>query len=206
MTIAVFVLIAVGGLSVTMALAQGLARPAGSRRWSVVVPILIGYALLFMALPLPVLVTNLALLVVSAAIATALSVSMSTVGSVVAFAIAAAVVDLWSFADGPTRALLDHFGTGEASILRLLALTATMDGTTWAIVGIGDLAIGTAIFLGLTGAGFAAREVAALLCVSLAAAVLVGVSIGGAAGLPFFAVATLVYTLVRPRLDAGGPE
>ena len=196
-----FLLVAVGGLAITMALAQGLARSGGGTRWSVVVPIMVGYALLFAALPLPALVTNLALLVAGAAIAIALSTSMGTVGAVVAFAISASVVDLWSFTDGLTRTLLDRFGSGEASILRLLALTVSIDGLTWAIVGIGDLAIGTAIFLGLTrGAGFAAREVAAVLCASLAAAVAVGVLIGGAAGLPFFAVATLAYTWLRPRL------
>jgi len=206
MNIIVFLLVAVGGLTMTMALARGLVRPAGGRWWAVVVPILIGYGLLFATLPLPAVVTNLAVLAAGAAIATTLSLSMSTTGSVIAFAVAAAAVDLWSFTDGITRALLDRFGSGEASILRLLAITATIDGRTWAIAGIGDLAIGTAIFLGLTRAGFAAREVAAVLCASLAAAVAVGSLIGGAAGLPFFAVAALGYTLLRPRLGRDGSD
>jgi len=179
MTAVLFLLVAVGGLGITMVLAQGLARPAVGPRWAVVVPIVIGYASLFAALPLPALVTNLTVLVASAAIATALSVSLRTTGAVIAFAVAAAVVDLWSFTDGLTRALLDRFGGGEASILRLLTLTVTIDGRTWAIVGIGDLAIGAAIFLGLTRAGFAAREVAAVLCASLASAVAVGVLLRG---------------------------
>jgi len=206
MTSAVFLFLAVAGLGITMALAKRLARPVAKRRWAVVVPILIGYAMLFAALPLPTLVTNLAVLAAGAAIATTLALSLSTAGSVVAFSLAAAVVDLWSFTDGLTRALLDNFGNGEASILRLLALSATIDGRTWAIVGIGDLAIGTAIFLGLTRAGFAAREVAGVLCVALAAAVTVGVLIGGAAGLPFFALATLAYTMLRPRFGTRGPD
>jgi len=76
---------------------------------------------------------------------------------------------------------------------------------TFAVLGVGDLALLTAAYLGFRRATKAEWAPAFCLLAGLSAAYLVGYTRGGAAGIPFLAAGGLVFLLLhRGRLKRNG--
>lgn len=165
--------------------------------------LLVPYAFLFL-LPLPAWwLGNAALLLAVAGGALLIGRSLPTRGSLIAFLVVAGVVDLLSFGDGLTRAIIDGYRTGESDLLLRLALLAPLQGRIVPVVGISDLLIAASSAVALRGLGFGAGRVAFALAVGLGTAVIVGVVARGAAALPFLAVA--VGVLITRAGSSAGP-
>lgn len=190
------VVAAVLGVATATSLALGL-RTLDRYRF-VALAVLVGHGALFVAFPLPPMVSNPAVVLGAAAVAVLLADLVDGRAAAVAFAVAAAMVDLWSFTDGFTRALLDAGG----GVLALAALTATVDGETRVLVGLGDLAVAATLGVVLVRTGAGRLETIAAHSGALVAAVLVGLVLGGAAGLPFLALATLVMVWSLNRRES----
>lgn len=165
--------------------------------------LLVPYAFLLL-LPRPAWwLGNAALLLAVAGGALLIGRSLPTRGSLIAFLVVAGVVDLLSFGDGLTRAIIDGYRTGESDLLLRLALLAPLQGRIVPVVGISDLLIAASSAVALRGLGFGAGRVAFALAAGLWTAVIVGVVANGAAALPFLAVA--VGVLITRAGSSAGP-
>lgn len=127
-----------------------------------------------------------------------------TAGALVALSVAASVADIISFSTGPTRWLLEGPAGETWAGLPYLAVTLPMTGRPVPVVGIGDLLLFTAFFLGLTRLGVKRAASFVALASGLLVALGVGLLRGGTFGIPFMAVGVLlllVPTIRRERRD-----
>lgn len=119
--------------------------------------------------------------------------------AVVSFVAAAALMDLYSYFRGPTRALLDTTSEGIRDLLRYLAVAIPADAGLTLVVGLGDLFIASAAFAALSRLGHPRARTGALLVVALMTAVGLGTRLGGMPAVPFLAIAVLVEQLLVRR-------
>lgn len=195
MTGLILILGFLGFSTATLAVARGIAGLA--KPWASLVPAALCAAYLGLLLwrPESLWISNTLVVMGGAAIGLFLSRILGSKESVVAFLVAAAVVDLISFWRGPTDAILRAFETGGTSILTYMAGILNVGGSQFAVVGIGDLLLLTAAYLGMrahTGHGVAP---AVWLLVGLLVAVAVGIPLGGVPGIPFILLGALGFLL-----------
>jgi len=119
--------------------------------------------------------------------------------SVLAFLTSAAVVDLVSFTGGLTRHMLEAFRDGSSDMLRSLAVMVVAGGQEWAVVGMSDLVILAAAYVGLRRATGDGSGPALWLLLGLMGGFLAGVAWGGAPGLPFLAASAWFYVFLHRR-------
>lgn len=86
-------------------------------------------------------------------------------------------------------------------LLRFLALSIPIDGRVTPLVGVGDLLVLGALFVGLLHIHGQAWRAAAVLVVGLFVAIAVGLYVGGVAGLPFLGAAAMLDAWVASRSD-----
>lgn len=198
MTGPILVLGFLGFSSATLVVARGIAGLA--KPWASLVPATLCAAYLGLLLwrPENLWISNTFVVLGGAAIGSFLSRILRSKESVVAFLVAAAVVDLISFWRGPTEAILRAFDTGGASILNYLAGILNVGESQFVVVGIGDLLLLTAAYLGLrahTGQGIAP---AVWLLGGLLVAVAVGIPLAGVPGIPFILLGALGFLAWGP--------
>jgi hypothetical protein len=117
--------------------------------------------------------------------------------AIIAFCVAAAVVDVLSFSGGLTSTIVESYRTGESQFLFYLSIAFPVGGSVRPIVGIGDLIILGGPFAGFINNGHHSWLPFAVPVGGLLAAVGVGVFVGGTPALPFVAAATVTYVLSR---------
>jgi hypothetical protein len=193
MTGLILILGFLGFSATTLVLARGLARLAKPWATLVMAPVCAAYLGLLLWRPENLWLSNTMVVLVGAAAGLLLSRVLGSKESVVAFLVAAAVVDLISFWRGPTDALLRAFEAGGPNLLTYMAGILNLEGGRFAVVGIGDLFLLSAAYLGL--GAHTRREVAPALWLlgGLLVAVGLGIPLGGMPGIPFILLGALGY-------------
>lgn len=156
------------------------------------------------ARPAPLALSNAAVLAAAAGLAPLLARSLGSPGGIVAFTITASAVDVLSFGGGLTRQIIRDYQAGGDGLLRFLAVTVPVGGRSTPVVGVVDLLILGALFLGLIRIHGRRRRAGLILLTALAVAVVTGIVIGGVAAVPFlgFAAAADAWLAVRGRSAA----
>jgi hypothetical protein len=205
--LAVAALVSFGGVVVVVAGARGL-QGLDPRRGVVAAVALIAAFGAAMVLRPPVgLASNIAVLGGATGAAMLLSRPLGSRASVLAFLITAALVDLFSFSEGLTRAIVEAYREGRSPVLLYLTLVVRDAGRPIPVVGIGDLVVGGAAAVALLAVGVRAMLVTAGLGASLFAALVIGIWRGGAAAVPFLAGAFALVVWWQARIDArAGPQ
>lgn len=193
------------GLILLIAAGQGMLSVVGllKVRKGVSVPmtlaISLGYSSLLFLRPDPVWVSNLSVLVAGSCIGFLLGQFLRSPASVLTFLGTAAVVDLLSFSDGLTNQILEAYRTGGSTLLRFLAVFVEMGGQEYAVVGVSDIALVSAAYLGLLKAADSSIAPAIFLLFGLLAAFLVGMVTTGVPAIPFLAAAAGIFVFRRHR-------
>jgi len=179
--------------------AQGLRRlnPAISRAVSWGVSIV--YILLLFWRPDAPWLSNASVLAAGCSIGFLFGGLLNSSAGVLAFLTTAAVVDLYSFSGGLTARILEAYHAGGSTLLTYLAVFVELGGRELAVIGVSDIAILVAAYLGLSRSTGLAWEPGLWLLLGLLAAFLVGVLHGGAPGLPFLAGAAWIFALLPGR-------
>jgi len=154
-------------------------------------------------------VIDLAVLVGAAGAAVLVGGSLSSIGAVVTFLLAAAAVDILSVTGGLTRAIIDGYRDGASDLLLYLALVVPIDGRIIPIVGISDLLISGSAAIALVRRGLRPIVVIGAIAIGLLGALAYGIWQGGVAALPFIAVAVVLlawrYSAASTRHVDGEP-
>jgi hypothetical protein len=177
-------------------------RSAGTAR--LLAPVALGYALLLILRPPNLLLSNAAVLVISAVGARGLAGILRGRGAVLGFSGAASVADIVSFFAGPTRHLLDGAETGAGSVVSYLAFSVPVGESVLPVLGAADLLFVGVYFLVLGALGATGRTAVALPTVGMLLALAVGLWMGGAPGIPFLAGVSAAYLLLRSRARRTG--
>jgi hypothetical protein len=148
-------------------------------------------------------VSNLLVLAGGVGGATLLARALTEPRAVVVFLVVASLVDVLSFSDGLTRALIDGYRSGESRLLLHLTLVAPIEGQWAPIVGVGDLFISGAAGAALVRFDRPFWHVLAVLWAGLLLALGVGLWRGGVAAVPFIAFAVAVYAWPRRQPGRG---
>lgn len=193
MTGLILILAFLGFSAATLLLARGMAGLG--KPWATLVPgaACAAYLGLLLLRPQGLWLSNPVVVIGGAAVGLFLNRILGSRESIVAFLVAAAVVDLISFWRGPTDALLRAFKAGRPNLLTYMAGILNLEGGQFAVVGIGDLFLLSAAYLGLRA--HTGREVAPALWLlgGLMVAVVVGIPLGGMPGIPFILLGALGY-------------
>lgn len=199
MTGLILILGFLGFSGATLVVARGMAGLA--KPWETLVPgaVCAAYLGLLLWRPEVLWVSNAGVVMGGAAAGLLLSRILGSKERVVVFLIAASVVDLISFWRGPTEALLRAFEAGGPSLLTYMAGILHLQDGRFAVVGIGDLFLLSAAYLGLRA--HTRREVAPALWLlgGLLLAVVVGIPLGGMPGIPFILLGALGFLAWAPR-------
>ena len=142
-------------------------------------------------------VSNAAVIAMAVVVGAMLGSTLHSRAAVVAFCVAAAVVDVLSFSGGLTRTIVESYRSGDSRLLAYLSVAFPVGGSVRPIVGIGDLVIVAGLFAGFGHLRFSGWLPFAVPVGGLLLALGLGLAIGGAPALPFIAVATVVYVLSR---------
>jgi len=134
-----------------------------------------------------------------------LSRLLSSTASVLAFLLTAAVVDLFSFSGGLTNTILSAYRAGGSGLLSYMAVFVETGGQNHAVIGVGDLAILTASYLGFHRSTGAGTEPALWLLGGLSVALGVGLVFGGLPGVPFLAGGALFFVARQRWLKPARP-
>lgn len=174
-----------------LAVARLSARTSG---W-VAAPVLALYAVMCVVRP-PVLWLSDALVFGAAVMAaTLIARGIGSAGALVAFAITAGIADFVSFSFGVTKMILAANRSG-GGLLRYLAISVPLpDGRIAPIVGIGDLIILGVLMAVMRKLGWG-RASLLVPAGGLAAALAVGLAVGGIYAVPFMAAAVVGYAMV----------
>jgi hypothetical protein len=199
MTTAILAVAMLASAGVGMAVARVLV--ALDRRLSIPAVLLVAaaYTLALLWQPASSWASNALVLLGGGCAGFALGLLLGSPASVLAFLTTAAVVDLVSFSDGLTRQIVEAYRSGGSTALRFLATFVTVDGREHAVVGLGDIAILAAAYVGFSRAAGSDREPATWLLAGLLAAFIAGVWLNGAPGIPFIAAAGWGYAVVHAR-------
>lgn len=171
------------------------------RRLSITAVLLVGvgYTLALAWRPASPWVSSILVVLAGGCVGFALGLLLGSAASVVAFLTTAAAVDLVSFADGLTRQIVEAYRSGGSTTLRLLAVFVTVEGREYAVVGLGDLAILAAAYVGFSRATGSDRGPASWLLAGLLTAFVAGVWLDGAPAIPFIAAAGCGFALLHRR-------
>lgn len=124
-------------------------------------------------------------------------------GAVLTFLATAAVVDLLSFSDGFTNQIIEAYSSGGSMILRFLAIFVELGGREYAVVGVSDMAILAAAYVGFRSATGSEWESVGWLLLGLLLAFVAGVAFDGAPAIPFLAATGAAFFLRDYRRGAG---
>lgn len=167
----------------------------------------ISYGVLLVWQPAPPWISNLGVLLAGSCLGFLLGRVLGSAAAVLTFLTTAAVVDLFSFSDGITNRIIEAYRSGGSAILRFLAVFVEAGGREYAVVGVSDIAILAAAYVGFWKATGVEWESAGWLLIGLLAAFVVGTLTNGAPGIPFLAAAGLVVFLrTRNRVEAHSPS
>jgi hypothetical protein len=165
---------------------------------------LVAHLVLLILHPPSLIVSNVVVLGSAVGAGVLLVRLVPTPGALAALAIAASVADIVSFSSGPTRWLLGG-GWGQTwAGLSYLAISLPVNERVVPIVGIGDLLLFPTFYLGLSSLGWDRRISFGILAGGLLAALAVGLTRGGAFGIPFMALGVLVLLLPSGRAPETG--
>ena len=195
-----FVLIASAGAGILGA--RGLLRM--NRRFSrpIAIGTSIGYVILLFWRPDSPWVPNVSILLAGICFGFLLGQLLGSSGSVLTFLCTAAIVDMLSFSDGLTNQIVEAYRSGGSTVLRFLAVFIELGGQEYAVIGVSDIAIVAAAYLGLHRATGSDWGPAFWLLLGLFFALLAGTLWGGAPGIPFLAAGAGVFILLQRRNQA----
>ena len=162
----------------------------------------IGYLLLLFWRPEAVWFSNVSILVAGASLGFLLSLLLGSTGSVLTFLITAGIIDFFSFSDGLTNQIMEAYRTGGSTLLRYLAVFLEVGGHEYAVIGVGDIFLISAAYLGFRRATGSTWAPAFWLLLGLFCALVVGYTLGGAPGIPFLAGGGAVFVLLNRRRTA----
>ncbi len=142
--------------------------------------------------PDSLLISNAAVLLFAIGVAFFVGKSLGSFGALVTFAATVSVVDTISFAGGLTRKIIDEYERGTSNLLQFLVVSIPTGDGVQPLVGVGDLCITGALFLGLARLHGHMLRASVVLVLGLTVAIAIGLFAGGVAGLPFLAVAAVI--------------
>jgi len=166
--------------------------------------VLLPYALLLIWQPDGIWMSNASVVIVGGCLGFLLSRLLTSSAAVIAFLLTATVVDLLSFSGGFTDEILQAYRSGESELLRFLAVFVNSEGGTRAVIGVGDLVILTASYLGFQRATASEVEPAFWLLGGLSAGLALGLLVGGLPGVPFVAAGALFFAARRRWFPPAG--
>ena len=97
---------------------------------------------------------------------------------------------------------MEAYRSGGSTALRFLALFVELGGREYAVIGVSDIAILAASYLGLRRATGSDWGPATWLLLGLFFGFLAGTLFGGAPGIPFLAAGAFVFLLLKRRTRA----
>lgn len=169
-------------------------RPA-SQSW-IAGAVALVFATLLLLRPAGLVWSNVGVLAISISVGTRIGRGLRSRGALLTFAITASVIDIVSFTTGPTRWLLGAEAAPAWGGIRYLAVSLPVSSRVVPLVGVGDLLVLAVLFTGLRGLGLPALSSASVLWAGLLVALAVGLTVGGAFGIPFMAVAAAIHLWV----------
>jgi len=181
--------VVLGASILTTAGSVGFSRLRATAQSWVATGVALAYATVLVLRPDGLEWSNAAVLAVSIAVGTRIGRGLGSRGALIAFAVTASIIDIASFAAGPTRWLLGGGADSAWEGLGYLAISLSVSDRVVPVVGVGDLLVLAALFTGLRGLRLPAFSSAVALWAGLLAALAVGLAAGGAFGIPFMAVA-----------------
>lgn len=150
---------------------------------------LVAYAVVLVTRPSSWALSDASVLIVAIGLAPLLGRSLGSAGAIAVFAVTASAVDILSFGGGLTREIIQGYQAGTSDLLQFLAVTVPVAGEPRPLVGVVDLLLVGALFLGLMRVHGGRNRAALVLLVGLASAVVTGLAVGGIAAVPFIGFA-----------------
>ena len=199
MTVSILALILLAAAGLGMIGARGLLGLKSNHAFWVSGGVCAGYVLILLWRPDVPWVPNLSVLIAGSCLGFLFGHLLGSSASVLAFLFTAAIVDYLSFSDGLTNQILEAYRAGNSTILSFLAVFVEIGGREYAVIGVSDIAILAAAFVGFRRATSLSWEPAVWLLLGLASAFAVGVLFNGAPGIPFLAVAGMIFVFRNGR-------
>lgn len=138
------------------------------------------------------LLTDIVVLSSAAMIGSGLGLFIASKASLIAFVIAASVVDVVSATRGVTEKLVEGYRDGTSELLNYLVISIPWQGEIIPVVGIGDFFILVAIVFALARLGYKGPLAILAPLAGLLIALSVGLATGGIFAIPFIAGTTIV--------------
>jgi hypothetical protein len=198
--------ITVGGLVVVTWAALQIQRRLSFQAKRLAIASLFIYGIVILLRPSSWSMIDLAVLLGAVGGAILIGGSLGDSGAVVAFLVAAAVVDVVSISFGFSRGIIDRFTEGSNNLLLYLTLVLPIDDRLVPIVGISDLLVGGSAAMALIRIRFRPFAVMGVIAAGFVAALAYGIWQGGAPGLPFIALTVALLVWWHRRQFSRGTE
>lgn len=188
-------MVVAGGITFAGAGACARLRPT-TRRWTLVAS-LAAYALLLLLRPPPWPTGTVLVFAAGITSGVAIGGTLTSRESLITFLVVVSVVDVISFAAGPTSWIVEGYRDGRSDLLLYLAASLPVEGRLIPLIGAGDIVVLSAIWEAGRRLEYPPLVLAGLLAVALLVALAVGLAVGGIYFLPFAAVVLAPYLHFR---------
>lgn len=168
--------------------------------WSALALALAAYAVLLWTQVAAWPISDIAVMLVALLAASAIGRTLTSSSALIAFCIAAGIVDFFSFSGGLTARIIVDYEQGHSLLLQYLSLAVPLPDRIVPIIGIGDLIILGSVYYALPQIGHHDWLTFLLPLGGLLIALSVGILIGGIYAVPFIGGATIVYLLLKTRV------
>lgn len=172
-------------------------------RWLALAAALAIYAVLILTMTSAWTLSNLAVLAVSILVASLIGGMLSSTPALIAFCVAAGLVDFFSFSGGLTAKIIADYRSGQSLLQHYLSISVPLNGELTPLIGIGDLIILGSIYAALRGLGYADWTAFVAPLAGLLLALALGLALGGIYALPFISATTIVYLIWQRRARPG---
>ncbi len=167
--------------------------------WSMFAFALTIYAVLLWAQVAAWIISDIVVMLVAILVASAIGKTLSSSSALIAFCIAAGVVDFFSFTGGLTSEIMTDYEQGQNLLLQYLSISVPLSAQIVPIIGIGDLVILGGIYYALRQLGHHNWVSFLFPLGGLLIALSVGLHVGGVYALPFIGGATILYLFLKSR-------
>ncbi len=141
------------------------------------------------------LVVDLLILLVAVVFGNLIASFVNGKSALIVFCVTAGLVDIYSYFNGLTHAIVSNFGEGKDPLLLYLGVAFPLESQPVFVAGIADWLIIAGIFYGLTGLGYSRSFSFLVPWSGLLLAVIIGLLAGGIFAIPFISFITIIAVM-----------